>query len=304
MKPRPARTPKWAVSNKNWIEKQWKSILSQQGPQNVRFLIRIWLKINKNQSPASQGLKTIGCLKLHSSIHVWQIFDGHCLLRIQKSCGGVWEPLRGFGTLWNLWTWKLLGASGGLWETLRAFGNWKNAGNRNKQQEHNTNNVYLRDLFGPTSIVLAAVWLKHCAIAVKAWNHIRRLMTLLPFQMIHNQEHKQPLHHICLSNALESASGGLLSTRSNSQVTAEAEQFGLATVAVNSRRNKLRLGGITWYVFSALRHTVKHVWFRTVQAIVLPNKLLKKGRSWAQAKRKRHLRLIERLNEQEDSSNV
>jgi hypothetical protein len=71
--------------------------------------------------------------------------------------GSVWEPLRGFGTLWNLWAWKLLGASGSLWETLRAFGNWKNAGNRNKQQEHNTNNVYLRDLFGPTSIVLAAV---------------------------------------------------------------------------------------------------------------------------------------------------
>ena len=225
----------------------------------------------------------------------------------EESSGTIWERLGASERIWNPLEplgLKLLGAFGSLWETLRAFGNWKNAGNRNKQQEHNTNNVYLRDLFGPTSIVLAAVWLKHCAIAVKAWNHIRRLMTLLPFQMIHNQEHKQPLHHICLSNALESASGGLLSTRSNSQVTAEAEQFGLATVAVNSRRNKLRLGGITWYVFSALRHTVKHVWFRTVQAIVLPNKLLKKGRSWAQAKRKRHLRLIERLNEQEDSSNV
>ena len=101
--------------------KRKKTGLSQQGPQNVRFLIRIWLKINKNQAPASQGLKTIGCLKLHSSIHVWQIFDGHCLLRIQKSYGSVWEPLRGFGTLWNLWTWKLLeppGASGRLWEPL------------------------------------------------------------------------------------------------------------------------------------------------------------------------------------------
>ena len=101
--------------------KRKKTGLSQQGPQNVRFLIRIWLKINENQAPASQGLKTIGCLKLHSSIHVWQIFDGHCLLRIQKSCGGVWEPLRGFGTLWNLWAWSFwepLGASGRLWEPL------------------------------------------------------------------------------------------------------------------------------------------------------------------------------------------
>ena len=145
----------------------------------------------------------------------------------------------------------------------------------------------MRELFQPDSIVLAAVWLKHCATEVKtyhcwplgtttlqkSWNHIRTRTTLLPFQMIHNQEHKQHLHHICLSSALESASGGLLSTLSNSQVTAEAEQFGLAAVAVRSKKNKLRLGGITWCVFSALTHMVKPAWFRLAQGIVLPNEL-------------------------------
>ena len=83
-------------------------------------------------------------------------------------------------------------------------------------------------------------------------------MTLLPFQMIHNQEHKQHLHHICLSSALESASGELISKMSISQEKAEAEQFGIAAVADRSRKNKLRLAGITWYVFSALKRMVKH----------------------------------------------
>ena len=84
-------------------------------------------------------------------------------------------------------------------------------------------------------------------------------MTLLHFRMIHNQEPKQPLHHICLSSALESASGELISKKSISQEKAEAEQFGIAAVADRSRKNKLRLAGITWYVFSALTHMVKHV---------------------------------------------
>ena len=82
-------------------------------------------------------------------------------------------------------------------------------------------------------------------------------MTLLPFQMIHNQEHKQHLHHSCLSSALESASGKLLSKQSNSQEKAAAEQFGIAALADRSRKSKLRLAGITWYVFSALTRLVK-----------------------------------------------
>ena len=112
--------------------KRKKTILSQQGPQNVRFLIRIWLKINENQAPASQGLKTIGCLKLHSSIHVWQIFDGHCLLRIQRSyvwlrrelwddlgaSGSLWEDLEPSGTSEPGSFWEPPGASGRLWEPL------------------------------------------------------------------------------------------------------------------------------------------------------------------------------------------
>ena len=84
-------------------------------------------------------------------------------------------------------------------------------------------------------------------------------MTLLHFRMIHNQEPKQPLHHICLSSALESASGKLLSKQSNSQEKATAEQVGITAVADRSRKNKLRLGGTTWYVFSALKHMVKPV---------------------------------------------
>ena len=61
-----------------------------------------------------------------------------------------------------------------------------------------------------------------------------------------------------LSSALEPASGGLLSNQSISQEKAKAVQFGLAAVAVRSKKNKLRLGGITWCVFSALTHMVQH----------------------------------------------
>ena len=65
----------------------------------------------------------------------------------------------------------------------------------------------------------------------KSWNDIRTLMTWLPFQMIHNRKHKQHLHHNCLSSALDPASGELRSNLSISQKTAEAEWFGIATVA-------------------------------------------------------------------------
>ena len=41
IEPRPARAPKWSLSNKNLIENQWKSSPGQPGPQNGRFLIRI-----------------------------------------------------------------------------------------------------------------------------------------------------------------------------------------------------------------------------------------------------------------------
>ena len=53
IEPRPARAPKWSLSNKNLIENRWKSSPGQPGPQNCRLLNRIYLKINRNRAPAS-----------------------------------------------------------------------------------------------------------------------------------------------------------------------------------------------------------------------------------------------------------
>ena len=55
----------------------------------------------------------------------------------------------------------------------------------------------------------------------------------------------------------QAASGKLLSKQSNSQEKATAEQVGITAVADRSRKNKLRLAGITWCVFSALKYMVK-----------------------------------------------
>ena len=57
---RPARAPKWSLSNKNLIENQWKSGSGQPGPENGPFLIGIELRINENRAPASQGPKMVG----------------------------------------------------------------------------------------------------------------------------------------------------------------------------------------------------------------------------------------------------
>ena len=59
IEPQPSRAPKWSLSNDNLIENQLKSSPGQPWPQIGRFLIRIWLKINENPAPASQGSKMV-----------------------------------------------------------------------------------------------------------------------------------------------------------------------------------------------------------------------------------------------------
>ena len=171
-----------------------------------------------------------------------------------------------------------------------------------------------------SSNVQEAVWLRHFpspplehalldSVAerfYKTWRSSRSLRTTWPFRMIYKQMHKQHVRHSCLSNALESAGGTLISKESNSQEEAETEQFGIAKFADWWTKNKLRLPGITWYVFGALKRMVKIAWFNIAQAIALPNKVLRKKRLCSPpCKRMWNPRcIIEILEEQKDSSNV
>ena len=57
IEPRPARAQKWSLSKKNLVENQWKSSPGQPGPQNGRFLMRIYYKIDENRAPFERYLQ-------------------------------------------------------------------------------------------------------------------------------------------------------------------------------------------------------------------------------------------------------